>query len=134
MNNINTQVDEKLAGFSPDGSVNTNLDPGVGPLVCPGCAFYGGPIPEEIVQRLPGAYLVGVYFNSTNLIGVDLRGANLSGATFLNCNLEGANLEDANIGPAPLKDPNQINTTWINTICPNGDNSNEVGNTCENSL
>jgi hypothetical protein len=135
MNNINTQVDEKLAGFSPDGSGITNLDPGVEPLVCPGCMFYGGPIPEEIAERLPGAYLVGVYFWTTNLTGVDLRGANLSGAVFQNADLTGANLEDANIGPAPLKDPDQVPVTWNNTTCPDGtDSTIDNGGTCEGHL
>lgn len=50
--------------------------------------------------------------------------ANLSGALIENSNFRGINLSSANINA----------TSWINTVCPNGKNSNDHNNTCEGQL
>ena len=140
------KLEEKIRNISkqkqgPPGPKGPKGDPGEpgppgssGPLVCPGCQFTGGPLPTEILDRLPGAYLQFASFYGTNLSGADLSDANLRGAQFYDCNLEGANLNGADLRPAPLKDPDQIPTLWSNTICPDGTKSNEQGDTCEGHL
>ena len=68
----------------------------------------------------PGAFIMnfspGSNYNFSN--------ANLSGALIENSNFRGINLSSANINA----------TSWINTVCPNGKNSNDHNNTCEGQL
>ena len=63
------------------------------------------------------------------MTGASLQNANLTGtdltyADFGHANLTGADLTGAVLG----------NVYWYNTICPDGTNSNDNGNTCENNL
>ena len=64
-----------------------------------------------------------------DLSGADLSGANLYGADLYNAFLSGADLTGANLFIANLDDVN-----WYNTTCPDGTNSDNNGNTCENNL
>jgi len=41
---------------------------------------------------------------------------------------------DANLSGAFLLDANLTNVYWYNTICPDGTNADDNGNTCENNL
>lgn len=54
-------------------------------------------------------------FNDASLYGLTLTNADLTGATFVGTTFVG-------------------NNVWSNTICPDGTNSNDNGNTCENNL
>ena len=69
-----------------------------------------------------------------NLYGVDLSGANLNYAILEGANLSGANLAGANLFSADLSNANLSGTFWYSTICPDGANSDDNGNTCENNL
>ena len=60
----------------------------------------------------------------TDLSGIDLTGVNLSGSI-----VRGVNLSDADLTGATLDD-----TYWENTICPDGTNSDDNGDTCANNL
>ena len=79
---------------------------------------------EDNLVDLRGADMGGAYLNGVDLSGADLRGAYLSGA-----NLAGANLFSADLSNANLS-----GTFWYSTICPDGANSDDNGNTCENNL
>ena len=61
-----------------------------------------------------GANLNGVYLNYADLSGANLGGADLSFTYLLNANLSGV--------------------SWYNTTCPDGTNSDDNGDTCENNL
>jgi len=74
---------------------------------------------------LSGADLSAANLSRANLTGVDLTGANLSGANLNRANLSGANLSGANLADANVND-----VIWSGTICPDGTNSNNDGNTC----
>ena len=52
-------------------------------------------------------------------IGAELFGADLGYANLTGANMTGANLDGVR---------------WINTTCPDGTNSDDNGNTCENNL
>ena len=65
------------------------------------------------------AELNGVRFDSANLTYSDFSGALIDSVNFLNANLTGATFSG---------------TTWINTTCPDGTNSDDNGDTCENNL
>ena len=78
---------------------------------------------------LSGADLVGAALRYADLSGADLSGANLYGADLYNAFLSGADLTGANLFIANLDDVN-----WYNTTCPDGTNSDNNGNTCENNL
>jgi len=60
----------------------------------------------------------------TNLSGANLTGTDLTASSFLSANLTGADLTGAILA----------DTSWNNTICPDGTNSDNNGNTCENNL
>ena len=89
-----------------------------------------------------GADLSGAVLSGTDLSSADLRQANLSNATLRNTNLTGAELTGVNIRGADLtrailrgaRVENVLlndQTIWSDTICPNGENSNNSPNgTC----
>ena len=78
---------------------------------------------------LIGAKLSFAYLNNANLTGADLSFAYLRYADLTGANLTGADLFGADLSYAYL---NAIH--WINTICPDGTNSDNNGNTCLNNL
>lgn len=103
---------------------------------------------------LPGANLYDANLSGTDLIyaylryatlydvdlsGADLSGANLTYATLTGADLSGADLENvdligANLTGADLSNAHLTGTIWYGTICPDGANSDDNGNTCENNL
>ena len=64
-------------------------------------------------------------FSNSNLSYSNFNDASLYGLTFANADLTGATF----VGTAFVG-----NNVWSNTICPDGTNSNDNGNTCENNL
>ena len=78
---------------------------------------------------LQGADLTGADLRYTWLTGADLTGADLRQAGLIVAYLFGANLTGAWLGGADLS-----GTIWYGTICPDGANSDDNGNTCENNL
>ena len=77
--------------------------------------------------------------NLVDLSGAGLRGADLSnsdliGANLSNADLTGANLYDADLSNANLNGADLTDVFWIDTTCPDGTNSDNNGNTCENNL
>jgi hypothetical protein len=81
-------------------------------------AWAGNP-PEPARADLRGATLEGI-----DLSGASLREANLEGMTIRAVDLTGTNLEGAAVD----------DTTWKNTICPDGTNSDNAGETCAGHL
>lgn len=79
----------------------------------------------------PYASLVGEYWNAKDLKNLNLTGADLRHSTFLNSNLSGTTITIESVNSIQN---NLQNIIWINTICPDGTNSNNNGNTCENNL
>ena len=69
---------------------------------------------DEWIQNAIMNDFSGMNFSNFDMSGADLSGSNLTGA-----NLIGANLQSV---------------IWSNTICPDGSNSDDNGNTCENNL
>ena len=75
---------------------------------------------------LAGADLSGdVSFGGANFSGTDLEGANLT-----DTDVEGDNFTDADLLGAAFTPPSLDLTTWSNTICPDGTNSDNDGGTC----
>ena len=70
----------------------------------------------------------------TNLSGAILTGANLEGAQLEGGFLPNANLTGANLRHADLRHADVSGVTWSNTICPDGTNSNNHGNSCQGHL
>jgi hypothetical protein len=60
----------------------------------------------------------------------DLSYAVLTGAKLNDADLAGANLTGANLTKAVLSGANLAGVTWSGTTCPDGTNSNEVGDSC----
>ncbi len=69
-----------------------------------------------------------------NLSGADLSGVDLSRAMLVGADLSDANLADANFEGAFPLDANFEGAVWSNTTCPDGTNSDDNGNTCENNV
>ena len=63
------------------------------------------------------------------LFDVDLSGFDLTGV-----NLSGSYVDRVNLSDADLSNANLTDSYWQNTICPDGTNSDNNGNTCENNL
>ncbi len=96
--------------------------------------------PPFIVKNLSGADLSGVDLTNSrihdiNLSNANLYNANLSNAYITSSNLSNAYLYNANLSGASLPSSNDLtNVVWTNTICPDGTNSDDNGDTCENNL
>ena len=70
------------------------------------------------------AFLHSSNFSSANLIGADLSRSELHESDMSYADLTGAKLSDAVL----------TGINWNYTTCPDGTNSNDNGNTCENNL
>lgn len=68
------------------------------------------------------ATVTSVQFTNTVLTNVNFTGSNLTSSSFNGANLTGA----TGMGSAT-----RTGVTWVNTICPDGTNSNSHINTCE---
>jgi uncharacterized protein YjbI with pentapeptide repeats len=95
--------------------------------------------------RCPGADLAAADLSGLDLNYADLAGADLSplvllpGVTQTPTNLDDANLSHANLTLANLTAASTTGADlahlrWMSTICPDGTNSNDDGNTCINNL
>lgn len=77
---------------------------------------------------LNGSDLSEAYLYNTNMEGTGLMGANLNNAYTV-----GLRLIDANLLGADLSGIEWGGIYWGNTVCPDGSNSDDNGNTCENN-
>ena len=90
--------------------------------------------------NLFGAYLYDADLREANLSNAILREANLSYANLSYANLYDANLDFANLDNANLYGADLTGVSfdfiwdWYDTTCPDGTNSYDNGNTCENNL
>jgi uncharacterized protein YjbI with pentapeptide repeats len=81
-----------------------------------------------------GADLTGADLSFADLTGADLSFADLTGADLSFADLIGADLSNANLYDADLTGAELNNVYWYDTICPDGTNSDNNGNTCVNNL
>lgn len=77
---------------------------------------------------------VGASLQEAPLSHADLSYAVLTGAKLNNADLAGANLTGATLTKAVLSGANLAGATWSGTTCPDGTNSNEVGDSCSAHL
>ena len=85
------------------------------------------------------AHLHYAILNDANLNSADLSGANLTYATLTGADLSdtilfSADLSGANLTYATLTGADLTGTIWYDTTCPDGTNSDNNGNTCENNF
>ena len=73
---------------------------------------------------LTDSYLYSANMGGANLEYASLYGAYVVGLSLVNANLYGANLTDVEF----------YGVGWGNTICPDGTNSDDNGDTCENNI
>jgi hypothetical protein len=72
----------------------------------------------------------GASLQKAPLSHTDLSYAVLTGAKLNDADLAGANLTGATLTKAVLSGANLDGATWSGTTCPDGSNSNEVGDSC----
>lgn len=153
LSKMNKEVDDKLAALSQSGGTTPTsssiIDPGAGPIVCPGCTFPKDDLAEEIKERLRGGFLAYAKFAGTDLSDVDFSNADLRGAKLADCDLYEANFSGANLSPVTLviggtpweykTDFSHANlerailtgavgldqVIWSSTVCPDGSNSDD---------
>jgi len=82
--------------------------------------------------NLTNADLSAASLDSANLTDADLQDATLGITDFSDANLTDASLAGATY--PGMYTPTFTGTTWSNTICPDGTNSNDDGGTCVNNL
>ncbi|MDB4865360.1 pentapeptide repeat-containing protein [Euryarchaeota archaeon] len=80
-------------------------------------------------QIRPYAYCAGADLSNADLFGANLNGADLSYAVLNYADLSYTDLSNADLSGADL-----TGVYWNNTTCPDGTNSDDNGNTCENNL
>jgi len=78
--------------------------------------------------NLSGSDLTEAYLYNTNMEGANLIGANLSYTYTV-----GLRLIDANLLGSDLTGIGWSGIYWGNTVCPDGSNSDDNGDTCENN-
>ena len=83
---------------------------------------------------LSDAILYNADLRYADLSDANLNVANLSGADLHRADLSNANLTGADLTGTDLSYADLSGTIWYGTICPDGTNSDENGNTCENEL
>jgi len=69
-------------------------------------------------------------FSNSNLTGSNFTNANLNKANLSNSNLTNVNFTGANLTQANLSNSTRTRVVWSNTICPNGQNSDNHNNSC----
>lgn len=72
---------------------------------------------------------IGANFTNVNFTGAFLNASNFQNANFTNANLTNANLSGSNMDGTI-----RTGIVWSNTLCPEGTNSDDNGNTCEGHL
>jgi ABC-type phosphate transport system substrate-binding protein len=124
-----TRTNSLLAAYSGSSGFAASTSPALTEVIsktpCPtltGCNL------SDI--RLSGASLPGADLSAANLSRADLTGANLERANLSGANLNRADLSGANLSGANLSGANLNNVIWAGTICPDGTNNNNDGNTC----
>ena len=78
-------------------------------------------------------------FTGSNIRGADFRHVQFYDMTLIEVNFEFSNFDDvffrhSDLTGANLTGVSLIDVTWHDTICPDGTNSDNNGNTCENNL
>ena len=89
--------------------------------------------------KLPGVNLYFADISNADLSSAVLGNADLTNAVLVEANLTdvkmtSADLTNANLYGAILTNAQLDGVTWFGTICPDGTNSNDNGNTCVNNL
>ncbi len=81
------------------------------------------------VLTVDAANISSANFSNTDLLGVYITGSTAASTNFNNASFEEGSFEGTNLSSATL-----TGTTWVNTICPDGTNSNDHSNTCSGHL
>ena len=89
---------------------------------------------EDNRANLSYANLIYADLTNADLEYAYLTGADLTNADLQNANLTGANLSYAYLYNADLTGADLTGIYWYDTTCPDGTNSDDNGNTCENNL
>ena len=84
--------------------------------------------------NLSYANLNGAILRFADLSNANLTYANLGGADLRFADLSDADLSDAYLYGADLSNVDLTGVYWYGTTCPDGTNSDDNGNTCENNL
>ena len=89
---------------------------------------------SSFIKTVLSFFVEGSNFTDANFTEANLRNANVYNANFTRANFTNADLINANFSGSNLTDANITNAIWGGTICPDGTNSDNNGNTCEGHL
>lgn len=93
----------------------------------------GRPVALPTDWMLVGGFLIGPddALDFDDLSNLNLTGADLAGSALSYTNLSGTNFTNANLtGAGNLADADDATSIWSNTICPDGVNSSDSGDSC----
>jgi hypothetical protein len=82
----------------------------------------------------PTVEIFNVSLRGANLSGDDLAGAIVYDTDLSSANLDDVNLTDAELETDTLTGTSMVGVIWLNTICPNGSNSNKYVRGCLSPL
>ncbi len=99
-----------------------------------GAVFIRASLPQVVLENaeLHQAVFAHTIVTGARFIGTDLTGARIHKADFADAQLDTLDLTDANLTSAAF--PPNNNHTFTNTVCPDGTNSNDHGDTCDGHL
>ncbi|TVS14189.1 MAG: pentapeptide repeat-containing protein [Gammaproteobacteria bacterium] len=87
-----------------------------------------------IEANFTGAQLIGAVLKNSDFTNANFTSASLVATDFRFSNFTNADLTDANLFSADMRGVNFSGTTFSNTTCPSGTNSNDNGGNCDGEL
>jgi thiol-disulfide isomerase/thioredoxin len=99
----------------------------------------GVPVEQRRFSLSPGVSHVAHNWGDVNAAGGDFRGVTISGVGLRGANFGDADLTDAviagtDLGGASFDGASLDGVVWLSVTCPDGTNSRDHGNTCEDHL
>lgn len=122
--NVHSELDFNAANLTNANFASASANATAG-------SFSGANVTEADFSNttLHTAYFDSANCTQTNFTNASLTNTDFSAATIDHTNFTGADLTNVNFTNATLTSP-----TWNNTTCPDGTNSNDNSNTCDDHL
>ncbi len=102
-------------------------------MIFVGSGFHGVDFRPALLQpssALRGSRLASVNFSGLTLTGITILGGDAGPSVVTGANFSGSHFVNANVSGTDFSAATLTGATWAGTICPDGTNSDDNGNTC----